>query len=194
MDFKVMNFRAIFHFSALVVLAAGLIGCQPVPDSPPHIPNLYLKTGDTIIIQYGGVGAPPSFTTRVNSDGTISPPPSEIGSIKAQGKRVGDLEKELQTKINAYYKQLVVNVEDVRYIYVSGEVNMEGKIQNSEDLTLLKVISAARGFNNFANEKKILLIREGKRYYLNADKALSNPAYDYRIYPGDQITVERRIF
>lgn len=186
--------RDLVKLSALVVFAAGLVGCGPRGGGPPHTPNLYLKPGDTIIIQYGGVGAPPSFTTRVNNDGTIAPPPSEIGSIRASGKKVDDLEKELQSKINAYYKQLVVNVEDVRYIYVSGEVNVEGKIQNSENLTLLKVISAARGFNNYANRKRILLIREGQTYYLDADKAQSNPAFDYPIYPGDQITVQQRIF
>lgn len=197
MRFKLLQNPTLRLFLVVLVASVSLAGCRPgggVPDREPPPPNLHLKSGDTLVVQYSGVGAPQPFTTRVSNDGTVSVPPSEVGSIVAAGKRVEDFEQELQNAINRFYKQLTVTVEDVRYIYISGEVKSEGKIQNQEDLTLLKAIAAARGFTTFANRNRILLIREGETYFLDAKKAERDPRFDFRVYPGDQLTVQRRIF
>lgn len=191
-----MSFKQLNPVLLLVTILVLTVSCQPgVGDGPePHEPSLLLKTGDTIVTHYTGPGAQPSFTTRVAVDGTVSVPPTEIGAVMAQGKTIQQLESDLQTAINAYYKQLKVTIQDVRFIYISGQVNAEGKIQNQEDLTLLKAITAARGLRNFADRNRVKLIREGDIYYLSINRAEDNPIYDYRIYPGDQLIVERRNF
>ena len=65
----------------------------------------------------------------------------------------------------------------------------------SGPITVTKAITSAGDFTEFANHKKVWLIRaSGQRFKLNADKILAGEAPDPPVYPGDQIYVERRLW
>ncbi|MCD8533289.1 MAG: polysaccharide export protein [Verrucomicrobia bacterium] len=197
MSFWKPSFAVGLHHLIIALIVALAVGCQPIgPDSfdcPPP-PRNALSAGDTLLISYRGPGAPEDFTVKIGEDGNISVPPNEIGPIKAQGKTIIQLQEEIQTAINLYYKQLLISVSDIRFFYISGEINRPGKLQYQENLTLLAAIAAGGDFTNFANENNIQLIREGKTYTINAAKAKLHPESDCRIYPKDNIIVKRRIF
>lgn len=184
------------HLVVAFILALS-VGCQPIgPDSVdcPPPPRNALTAGDTLLISYRGPGAPEDFTVKIGEDGNISVPPNEIGSIKAQGQTIIQLQEEIQKAINLYYKQLLISVSDIRFFYIQGEINRPGKLQYQENLTILAAIAAGGDFTNFANENNIQLIREGKTYTINAALAKLHPESDCRIYPRDNIIVKRRIF
>lgn len=165
--------------------------------TPPEeipAPQLGLMPGDTLLISYSGPGAPEDFSAKIDESGRINVPPSEIGFISAQGKSVSQIQQELQTKINNYYRQLLVNVVDVRFFYVRGEVNGQNRLQYQENLTLLSAIAAAQDFTPFANKNAIELTRDGRKYYLDAERARKDSRYDVKIYPRDTIEVRRRIY
>ena len=62
-------------------------------------------------------------------------------------------------------------------------------------ITVTKAITSAGDFTDFANHKKVWLIRaSGQRFKLNADNILDGEAPDPPVYPGDQIYVERRLW
>ena len=80
-----------------------------------------------------------------------------------------------------------------RYFYVDGYVKIPSRQPHQGELTVLKAIAAAGGFNEFANKKKVLLTRANKQQFtVDCVKALKDPRLDLPIYPGDKITVPQR--
>lgn len=198
MNFWKNNYRIAIPV-VLFALAVLSQGCQNIGGhsvTPPEqipAPQLGLMPGDTLLIAYSGPGAPEDFTAKIDESGRINVPPSEVGFIDAQGKSVSQIQQELQNKINNYYRQLLVNVVDVRFFYVRGEVNGQNRLQYQENLTLLSAIAAAQDFTPFANKNAIELTRDGRKYYLDAERARKDSRYDVKIYPRDTIEVRRRI-
>ena len=82
-----------------------------------------------------------------------------------------------------------------RVFYVGGEVKQPGRQLYVGETTVTKAIQAAGDFTDFANHKKVKLIRQnGEVVTVNCVKALQDPTSDPAVYPGDQIQVPRRIF
>jgi len=206
---------------ACVLLFAGLFfaGCASSPDalffsdatqSPPAPtgppPDISTNTalarysvGDTVDVTLSDAG--PDFTPQpyeqvVKEDGSITLP--LIGNVQAAGKTMGELQKAIHDLfVPEYYLRLTVTVKssDNRVFYVGGEVNHPGVFQYVADTTVTKAIQAAGGPTDFANHKKVWLIRAtGERTKVNYDKALEEPAQDPVVYPDDQINIERRIW
>jgi protein involved in polysaccharide export with SLBB domain len=62
-------------------------------------------------------------------------------------------------------------------------------------MTVTKAITTAGDFTDFANHKKVWLIRaNGQRIKVNCNKAIQDSSQDPLVYPNDQIQVPRRIF
>jgi hypothetical protein len=58
-----------------------------------------------------------------------------------------------------------------------------------------KAITSAGDFTDFANHKRVYLIRAGGQHFkLNCDKILNGDAPDPPVFPGDQIEVKRRLY
>ena len=157
-----------------------------------------LRVDDALSIAFSGVPIPPEkFDGRIKEDGTVRL--SLIGDVMAKGKTTGELEKEIRQQYltNNYYKpslNVTVNAES-RAFYVGGEVNNRSRQVHTGKITLMGAITAASGFTDFANKKKVLIIRvDGKKEYVNCVKALKDPKLDVEIYPGDRIWVPRRIY
>ena len=191
-------------FAAL--LSFGLAGCS-TPDysdamTPPGsetnaivLPRLHV--GDTVTITFTGVSADLAPLEKpIKDDGTITLP--DIGSIQAAGKTAGELEDAIHSRyVPAIYTHLNVTVRTTsdQVYYVRGEVRQPGREMYVGQTTVTKAITSAGDFTDFANHKKVWLIRaNGKRFKLNADAILNGDAPDPPVYPGDQIEVGRRIW
>jgi protein involved in polysaccharide export with SLBB domain len=61
---------------------------------------------------------------------------------------------------------------------------------------LTKAINAAGGLTDFADKKKIIIIRasDKSRKTVNYRSILKNPRLDEPIFPGDQVHVNRSAF
>jgi protein involved in polysaccharide export with SLBB domain len=61
---------------------------------------------------------------------------------------------------------------------------------------VLEAIITAGGFTDFANRRKVQLVRakDGSTVTLDCNKARGNPELDLPVNPGDKIIVPRNVF
>jgi len=205
---KLLNVRFLYFWLLLIlpVFALVLAGCKTPDyskemDPPTGVANLInlppLQVGDTVTVTLTGIPDPPLPQEKpINDDGTITLP--EIGRIQAAGKTPGELEKSIHdTYVPAIYTHLDVTVKTTsdRLYYVRGEVKVPGREVYIGPITVTKAITSAGDFTDFANRKRVYLIRSnGQRFKLNCDNILNGDAPDPPVYPGDQIEVKRRLY
>lgn len=158
-----------------------------------------LRVGDmlTVRLDEGGAqpgGTPQSTDLSIDEDGNISLP--LIGSIKAAGLTASDLAESIQANyVPRYYVRCTATVLIAqRFFYVGGEVRNPNRFLWSDDTTLMKAISTASGFTDYANRQKVQLTRGGNLKVYNCEDLQRNPSKDVIIRPGDTITVPRSIF
>jgi polysaccharide export outer membrane protein len=121
-----------------------------------------------------------------------------VGRVKAAGKTPGELQDAIHDLyVPHYYTHLTITVKTTgdRVYYVRGEVKTPGRQIYVGQITVTKAITSAGDFTDFANRKKIWLIRvNGQRFRLNCIRILDGRDPDPPVYPGDQIEVARSIF
>jgi polysaccharide export outer membrane protein len=152
--------------------------------------------GDTVTVTLTGL--PESIEPHmepIKEDGTITMP--NIGHVQAAGKTAGELQNEIYNLyVPSLYRHLTVTVNTGdRVYYVTGEVKAPGRQLYAGQMTVTKAITTAGDFTDFANHKKVWLIRSnGQRIKVNCDKALQDASQDPAVYPNDQIQVPRKIW
>jgi polysaccharide export outer membrane protein len=107
-----------------------------------------------------------SSSQKIRSDGKISL--AMIGETRAAGLTL----PQLQDSLTALYKpqlqnpSVVVTLEmSANAVLISGEVNAPGRKVFERPTTLLEAIMEAGGFTEFANKRKVRIIRvEGGQY------------------------------
>jgi polysaccharide export outer membrane protein len=138
-----------------------------------------------------------SKTVTVRMDGKISMP--LIDDVQAAGYTARHLKELLTKKLEEFIGNPVVSVtvmEANSYkVYVSGEVKKPGVYLLRSETTILQIIPLAGGFTDWANQKKIRVIRrEGgreKRLTVNYKKIVSGKDFNSNIIlkPGDTVIV-----
>ncbi len=177
-------------------LPPSLAGLSPEDSTPgnPDAPRFHV--GETVIVDLTGTADQiPEHSEPIKEDGTITLP--YIGAVQAAGKTPGQLQNEiLNLYVPKYYVRLTVTVKsEDRVYYVGGEVKQPGRQLYVGETTVTRAIQSAGDFTDFANQRKVWLIRaNGKRIKVNCNKAFENPSLDLSVYPGDQIQVPRRFF
>ncbi len=134
-----------------------------------------------------------------------------IGRVPAADKTCKQLAHELkgQLESNYYYRATVVLAVDaanklVGRVYVWGQVKNQGAIEllANENLTVGKAVVRAGGFGDFANKKRVKLVRAGEGdgasrqiLELNMVEILEagNTEKDVRLRPDDLIVVPSRL-
>ena len=152
--------------------------------------------GDTVIVSLSGLPQEiPMHQEPIKEDGTITMP--DIGHVQAVGKTAGELQNEIYNLyVPKLYRHLTVTVNTGdRVYYVTGQVRGPGRQLYVGQMTVTKAITTAGDFTDFANHRKVWLIRaNGQRIKVNCNTALKDPSKDPQVYPNDQIQVPRRIF
>ena len=155
-----------------------------------------LHTGDRINVSFSGLPIPMErHEEQIRDDGYFNPP--YLGrAIKAAGKRVGELQEELQKLyVPDYFKAATITVRrQDSYYFVGGEVKSPGQKPYLSEMTVLKAIQTAGDFTEFSKKTNIQVIRANghKEKPVNYNKAINNPKLDLPIFPGDQIIVPKR--
>ena len=195
---------------AAVAPAAAAPATVPVPtpgSRPAAVPAVtnsagpepeVLRVGDSLtIILTDTPTLIPVFDEKIKEDGTITLTLNQ--TFKADGMTRGELEKVIRKRyVPDYFKEMTVTVkqqESTRWYYLNGEVRAPARQIYNSRITVLKAIASAGGFTDFANKKKVRLTRvDGRTQIINCRKALTNPALDLEVYPGDTIHVPRRLW
>ena len=140
----------------------------------------------------------PSFSGTLlgRTDGMVSVP--LLGDIQASGLTPLQLADQLATRLKKYIQDpnvsVVISQIHSKVIYMLGEVGKKGPIEMTPGMKLLEAISSAGGLTDYANSKKIYILRDeaGKRqnipvHYKQALKGDS--ALNLALKPGDTIVV-----
>lgn len=193
-----MNWKSVISGFCAVLLTLGFCGC--VTDSPPRevvCEADVIRVGDTLSVSFQlPVNGPDSGDkeVQVRDDGSINM--QLIGPVKAAGKKFRELESELRTMyVPRYFKQLtlVITPRD-RFYTVGGEVRSPGRQVYLGETTVLRAIASCGDFNEFANRRKVEILRaDGRRDIVNCNKARKDQKYDLKICPGDAIYVPRSL-
>jgi protein involved in polysaccharide export with SLBB domain len=155
-----------------------------------------LRVGELLSVSYTDTPIPiPPFDGRIKEDGKITLMQNQ--EFAAAGKTVAELEKEIHDRyVPKYFVNLTVTVRaQERFFYVDGQVKSPSRQPFLNDITLVGVIAAAGGPTDFAQLKKIKIIRtSGRIEIVNYKKALNDPRLDVPVYPGDRIIVPRKVW
>lgn len=136
-------------------------------------------------------------TVPVRMDGMISLP--LIQEVKAEGLTPFKLKEVLTQRFKEFIEAPNVSVAVMEAnsvkVYISGQVRTPGVYRLRSETTLLQIISMAGGFTDWANQKKILIIRKEdgkeKRMTVNYKKIIKgeDPGSNIILKAGDTIIV-----
>lgn len=137
-----------------------------------------------------------SGTILVRPDGMITV--SLIGDVQASGMTSLQLADQIANRLKKYYTDpnvsVVISQIHSKLVYLLGEVEKKGPVDMTPGMTLLNAIASAGGLTDYANTKKIYILRgeAGKQQnipvrYKDALKGISE--CNLVLQPGDTIVV-----
>lgn len=139
-----------------------------------------------------------SLTNRVpvRLDGKISLP--LVNDIQAAGLTPLQLRDALTNRLKAFLDNPTVTVTVMEAnsfkVYVTGEVKQPGVQHINNEITLIKLITMSGGFTEWANQKKILIIKKEKgvekRIIANYKSIIAGEEADIVIGRGDTVIVQ----
>lgn len=123
---------------------------------------------------------------------------SFIEKLYVKGLSILEVQKAVQTQLDAYFKDASVFVKLVNFqVGILGEVKTPGNFTIEQDqITIFQAIGLAGGITDYGNYKKVKLIRQvqsGSEVYLldiTDNKILESPYY--YLLPNDVVYIEPR--
>ncbi len=160
-----------------------------------------LRVGDPIELKIGGV--PNEEQQQVNNiytvdaNGSVSLP--YINKVKAEGLTPAQLARSIEEayRANKIYTNPNITIlmqPTSRFVNVGGAVRAPMRVPFTEDLTLLASINAAGGFNDFADQKRVRLLRRNDVKVYDIRKFRRDPSLDVKLQPGDRVEVPQTFF
>jgi polysaccharide biosynthesis/export protein len=137
-----------------------------------------------------------SGTLLVRPDGMISL--SLLGDIQASGLTPLQLADQITSKLKKFMQDpnvsVVVSQIHSKVIYLLGEIEKKGPIEMTPGMTLLEAIGSAGGLTDYANTKKIYILRNEagthQKIPVNYKEALKgDTTLNLPLKPGDTIVV-----
>ena len=138
-----------------------------------------------------------SSSVPVRSDGKISL--TLLNDVQAAGRTPMQLAAEITARLREFIAQphvtVIVTAMNSRRVYVMGHVTKQGAVLLISNLTVLQALSAAGGPAQFANTKKIYILRadgdKQKRFFFNYPEVIKgrNTEQNIVLKSGDTIVV-----
>ena len=137
-----------------------------------------------------------SNSLLVRPDGMISMP--LLGDVKASGKTPLQLADEIGTKLKKYVQDpnvtVILNQMNSKRVFLIGEIGKTGPIEMTPGMTLLEAIATAGGLGQYANAKKIYILRNEagtqQKIPVHYKQALKGDlSLNLILNPGDTIVV-----
>jgi len=160
-----------------------------------------LRVGDPIELKIGGVPQDEQIqvnnTYTVDATGFVSLP--YINKVRAEGMTPSQLARDIEEKyrVGKIYTNPNVTIlvqPAARFVNVGGAVRTPSRVPFTEDMTLLTAINAAGGFNDFADQKRVRLLRGNTVKVFDIRQFRRDPSRDVKLYPGDRVEVPQTFF
>jgi len=186
----------------LALVAGDAVRAQEgsTPTEPPAAPEpgaYVIGKEDVVQISVWGEQALSLEKVPVRPDGRISLP--LLGDVMAAGETPEGLGRRLTELYKAHVVAPAVTVVVVEInsfkIYMLGNVRTPGVLKLGRETTLLQALAQVGGFTEFANTRKILVLREEadapRRLEINYEKIISGQSLEsnIRLKPGDTVVV-----
>ncbi|MGI9087523.1 MAG: polysaccharide biosynthesis/export family protein [Chthoniobacterales bacterium] len=160
-----------------------------------------LRVGDPLELKIAGV--PTEEQTQVNNiytidaSGTVNLP--YINKVKAEGLTPSQFASSIESnyradKIFTNPTITIVMQPNARFVNVGGAVRSPNRVQFTEDMTLLTAINAAGGFNDFADQRKVRVLRGNEVRSYDVRQSRRDPSKDIKLQPGDRVEVPQSFF
>ena len=160
-----------------------------------------LRVGDPVELRIGGVPVEEqqqlNNTYTVDANGWISIP--YINKVKAEGLTPAQLARSIEEtyRANRIYTNPNITIlmqPTSRFVNVGGAVRLPARVPFTEDMTLLTAINAAGGFNDFADQKRVRLLRGKEAKMYDVRQFRRDPSLDVKLRPGDRVEVPQSFF
>lgn len=160
-----------------------------------------LRVGDPIELKIGGVPQDEQVqvnnTYTVDATGCVNLP--YINKVKAEGLTPAQLARAIEEnyrsgKIYTNPNITILMQPAARFVNVGGAVRTPSRVPFTEDMTLLAAINAAGGFNDFADQKRVRLLRGSKATVFDVRQFRRDPSKDIKLQPGDRVEVPQTFF
>jgi polysaccharide export outer membrane protein len=190
-------------FMCIIMLAVGLAaetpkeksGDSPVPAGVVDPSTYVIGPADVIQISVWKE-ADLSTSLPVRPDGNISMP--LLHDIPAAGftpvQLAADISERLKKFIQDPQVTVVVTAVNSQRVYLLGEVAHPGPVTLTADMTVLQALSSAGGLSQFANSKRIYILRteqgtQRKIAFRYKDALKGVEGQNFFLKPGDTIVV-----
>lgn len=169
---------------------------QAAPKAATDNPNYIIGPQDILDVD---VWKEPELTRSVpvRPDGKISLP--LLNDVQAAGLTPGKLANQISESLKKYITDpqvtVIVTAINSQRVYILGEVTRAGAYPLLPGMTVLQALSSAGGFTEFANTKKIYVLRQVKghqeKFPFNYKDVINGKNVDENITmePGDTIVV-----
>lgn len=153
-----------------------------------------LRPGDIVEMRVGGVPADEvtavsgSFT--LDGEGFINL--TYLGKMQVGGmtsSQVQALVERAYIDRGIFTHPTISIASSARFVNVGGSVRSPSRVGYTPDMTVLTAINAAGDFTEFADQRKVRLMRGDKVMIVDCKKIRSNPSLDVKVLPGDAIQV-----
>lgn len=163
----------------------------------PAVPDTYIiGESDDISVTVFKEPTLSNNTLLVRPDGMISMP--LLGDVKAAGRTATQLADEITVMLKKYIQDpnvtVVLSKVNSKIIYLLGEVAKPGPVEMTPGMTFLQAIATAGGLTQFANSKKIYILRidggKERKIPMQYKRALKGDmSLNLDLNPGDTIVV-----
>ena len=160
-----------------------------------------LRMGDPLDLKIAGVPAEEQAQVNnvytIDADGAINLP--YIGKVPAEGLTPSQLARNIEDhyRSNNVYTNpniTIVMQPTSRFVNVGGAVRTPTRVPFTEDMTLLTAINAAGGFNDFADQKRVRLLRGSQATVFDVRRFRKDPSLDVKLQPSDKVEVPQSLF
>lgn len=160
-----------------------------------------LRVGDPVELKISGVPgeeqAQVNNTYTVDADGAVNLP--YINKVRASGLTPAQLAASIEGsyragKIFTNPTITIIMQPAARFVNVGGAVRSPSRVPFTEDMTLLAAINAAGGFNDFADQKRVRVLRGNDVKVFDVRQSRRDPSKDPKLQPGDRVEVPQSFF
>jgi len=160
-----------------------------------------LRIGDPMELKIAGV--PQDDQVQVNNiytvDGTGNVNMPYINGVKADGLTPSELARSIENayRANKVFTNPTITITmapTARFVNVGGAVRTPSRVPFTEDMTLLAAINAAGGFNDFADQRKVRVMRGKEVKIYDVRESRRDPSRDIKLQPGDRVEIPQSFF
>lgn len=177
------------------------VGALLLPAMASAQGDAVLRSGDIFEVRISGVPSEEASlfnaTYSIDGGGRLNLP--HIGNVAVAGRTPGQAKELIEAtyRSRGIYTNPTINIvvaPQARQVSVGGAVKAPQRVAFTADLTALAAINAAGGFNEFANQTKVRILRGRNVIPLNCKEVRKDPSRDVRLQPGDIIEVPESFF